>query len=439
MKKIIISMALLLSVGTIMGQDKAAIKAAQKEAKAQMEEAKRIDEAITAKINDKTATEEEIFSECKKGQALIRKAIKSGALAENKLGEAYKISADFALQPHNKLLQHAIDKEPFDTAYFYSNLKAMTNALQGEIKNTKVTKGETGNENYIKNKIANLAQCGDYYVYAGQFNSDCRQYDKAIEAYEIAMNYTQKYPEVAGLAQIRIPNEQIAYLAFLAAFEGKIDDKMNAFYDQAIQFTEGAVGVKQRRAVAYIERGDSTGWANYVREMTVKEPKGNDDFISMLISYYLKKDHEAGEGSNQTIDYVNDIIASDPNCLIAHYGKAAKYFDAEKYDEAFAEYRKCTEIKNDYFDAWYQCGLCKFRQADALNKTISTIKNQTEAKEVREKTKTLLNEAIPYLEKAREYGPDEQKRWAPLLQDCYTAVGQAEKALEMKKLVDEVF
>ena len=56
MKKIILSMALLLSVGTIMGQavDKAALKLLQKEAKAQMAEAQKINEAITAKINEKT-------------------------------------------------------------------------------------------------------------------------------------------------------------------------------------------------------------------------------------------------------------------------------------------------------------------------------------------------------------------------------------------------
>ena len=78
MKKIMLSMALLLSVGTIMGQvDKAALKQAQKEAKAQMAEAQKINEAITAKINEKTATEEEIMTECKKAQSLIRKAIKS--------------------------------------------------------------------------------------------------------------------------------------------------------------------------------------------------------------------------------------------------------------------------------------------------------------------------------------------------------------------------
>lgn len=436
MKKMIISMALFLSVGTIMGQqDKAALKLAQKEAKAQMAEAQKIDEAITAKINDKSATEEEIMAECKKGQALIRKAIKSGALPENKVGEAYKISADFALQPHNKMLAHAVNKEPFDTAFFYSNLRTMTDALQGEVKYTKVTKGEAGNEQYLKSKANTLAQCGDYYIYAAQFNSESKQYEKALEAYDFAMNYAKKYPEVANEVSLRVPNEQIAYYAFLTAYEGKMYDKMDAFYDQAIQFEQGAVGVKQRRAVAYIERGDSAAWAKFVHEMTVKEPQANDDFISMLIGYYLDKEETDGGDANLLIPYVDEIIAADPSNLIAHYGKAYKFFKQEKYDKAFDAYLKCTEIKNDYFDAWFQCGLCKYRQALALNATVSNIKNQTEAKKAKEDAKNLFGDAIPYFEKARDCAPDEPVKWAILLRDCYDVTGQKDKAAEMDKLL----
>ena len=435
MKKTIISMAMLLSVSTIMGQvDKAALKQAQKEAKAQMTEAQKINEAITAKINEKTATEEEIMSECKKGQALIRKAIKSGAIAENKLGEAYKISADFALQPHNLMLNHAVNKEPFDTAFFYSNLKVMTGALQGEIKNTKITKGEAGNENYIKSKIYNLAQCGDYYIYAAQFNSECGKFDKALESFEIAMNYTKIYPEVADKAKLRIPNEQIAYYAFHTAHEGKLYDKMDALYEQALKFEEGAVGTKQVKVASYLERGDSAAWAGYIREMTVKEPKANEDYVQMLIGYYLKKEKESGN-DNLLLPYVDEVIAADPNILMAHYGKAYKYFESEKYDEAFEAYLKCTEIKPDYYDAWYQCGLCKYRKALALNSTVSSIKNQAEAKKTLEKTKGLFGEAIPYFEKARECAPDDPQKWAFELRQCYNVTGQAAKAAEMDKLL----
>ena len=436
MKKIIISMALLLSAGTIMGQvDKAALKQAQKEAKAQMAEAIKIDQALTAKINEKTATDEEVLSESKKGQALIRKAIKGGAIADNKLGDAYRVSANFAQHTHNIMLNHAVNKEPFDTALFYSNLKVLTSALQGELKHTKVTTGEMGNENYLKGKAFALAQCGDYYIYAAQFNSECGKYDKALESFETAMNYTKLYPEVADKAKLRISNEQIAYYAFHTAHEGKMYDKMDALYDQALQFADGAVGTKQVKIASYLERGDSVAWANFIREMTVKEPQVNEDYIQMLIAYYIKKDKEAGPESNLMMKYVDEVIATDPNILIAQYGKAYKLFEQEKYDEALAVYLKCTEIKSDYYDAWYQAGLCKYKNALALNATVSSIKDRALANKTLEKTKALFGEAIPYFEKARECAPDEPNKWAYELRQCYNVTGQAAKAEEMNKLL----
>lgn len=435
MKKIIISMTLLLSVGTIMGQvDKAALKLAQKEAKAQMSEAQKIDEAITAKINEKTATDEEVITECKKGQALIRKAIKSGALPENKLGEAYKIYADLTQFPNNKMLELSQAQMPFDTAFYFSNLKALTTALQGELKNTKVTKGEAGNENYLKGKKNSLAQCANFYLYAAQLNSNSEKYDKALEAFEIAMNYRERYPEVANLVKFQVADEQIPYFAFHTAHEGKMYDKMEALYEQAMKYTENAEVTKQVMIESFREKGDTAAWANYVRDLTIKEPAANENYIQMLISYYIKKDKEA-EGSNLMMEYVDAIIAADPNVLMAYYGKAYKLFEQEKYDDALTAYKKCTELKSDYYDAWYQCGLCKYRQALAINAKVSSIKNQVEAKKTLESARSLFGDAIPYFEKARECAPDDPNKWAFELRQCYNVTGQKEKAEEMDKLL----
>ena len=416
MKKIMLSMVLFLSVGTIMGQvDKEALKAAQKEAKAQMSEANKINEAITAKINEKSVSDEEILTQCKKGQSLIRKAIKSDALASNKLGEAYKISADLAQFPNNILLNQSQNKQTFDTAYFYSNLKILTDALQGEIKYTKVTKGEAGNENYLKTKKSNLAQCVNFYLFAAQLNSECGKYDKTLEAFEKTLNYEKIYPEVAGAVTLQIPAEQVAYYAFHTAHEAKMYDKMEAYYDRAMQYTDNSEMTKQVMIESYRQ--------------------SNESLIQMLIAYYLKKDRESGEESNLMMPYVDEIIAKDPNVLIAYYGKAYKLFELGKFDEAFDSYLKCTELKSDYFDAWYQCGLCKYRKALALNETISSIKNQVEAKKTLEKTKNIFGEAIPYFEKARECAPDEPQKWAYELRQCYSVTGQAAKAAEMDKLL----
>lgn len=436
MKKIMLSMVMMLSVCTIMGQvDKAALKALQKEAKAQMAEAQKISEAITAKVNEKTATDDEVLSECKKGQALIRKAIKGGGIAENKLGEAYKLYADLTNFPNNIMLKQTQGGQAIDTAFFFSNLKAMTNALQGELKNTKVTKGETGNENYLKGRRTNLGLSANFYLYAAQLFSESNHYDKALEAFDIAENYAKRYPEVAGQIEYQIAPEQIPYFAFHTAHEGKMYDKMDEFYDRALLFKDNAEATRNVMLESFRERGDTATWATRVRELTISDPKSNDTYIQMLIAYYLAKDKEAGPDSNLLLPYVDEIIAKDPNILIAQYGKAYKYFDMEKYDEAFEAYKKCTEIQDDYFDAWYQCGLCKYRQALALNSTISSIKNQAEAKKALEKTKSMFGEAIPFFEKARECAPDEPQKWAYELRQCYSVTGQAAKAAEMDKLL----
>lgn len=436
MKKIMLSMALLLSVGTVMGQvDKAALKVAQKEAKAQMAEAVKMDQALTAKINEKAAQPEEILSECKKGQALVRKAIKSGGIAENKLGEAYKTLADFAQFPNNVMLNQAQNNQPFDTTFFYSNIKTLTSALQGEIQNTKITKGDTGNENYIKGKKSALAQSAQFYLYAAQLFSQAEHHDKAFDAFETAMNYKKLFPEVADIVKFPIPEEQIPFYAFHTAHQGKMYDKMDALYEQAVKFAESAETTQQVMLESYRERGDTTAWANKVREVTLENPAANDTYIQMLIAYYLKKEKEAGAESNLMMPYVEEVLAKDPNVLIAQYGKAFKLFDSEKYDDAFEAYKKCTEIKDDYFDAWYQCGLCKYKQALALNATVSTIKNQVEAKKALEKTKALFGEAIPFFEKARECAPDEPMKWAFELRQCYSVTGQGAKAAEMDKLL----
>ena len=125
----------------------------------------------------------------------------------------------------------------------------------------------------------------------------------------------------------------------------------------------------------------------------------------------------------------------DPNVLIANYARGFVYFAETKYDEAMKYYQKCTEIKPDYYDAWYQCGLCIFRKALDLNSSISSIKNQAEAKKTKEQTIKLFGEAIPYFERAREITPDEPQKWAYELKQCYTVTGQAAKAAEMDKLL----
>lgn len=439
MKKIVFTLVLaLLSGGAMAQKDKAAeaaLKAAKKEAKANVADAQKIYDELKAKLeagdDQKKVEESEVLAKCKQAQELVQKALASNLIEEKKLGEAYKLSNEAAIYPHNIMLEKASSKQPFDTAYFYSNLKILTSSLQNELKYTKVTTGEYGNEKSLNQKRTLLSNCGDYYIYAGQFESGAKRYDSAIEAYEKAINYKNDYPEVAEMAKLRIEPAQIAYYAFHTAYDAKNYDVMEKFYEQALKFEDGAVGTKQVYCQSFLDRGDTLKWSQTMRTQCLENPEKNADAIQILLSYYQRK------GLDQMEQFADEVIAKDENLLIAIFGKAFVLFKGEKYDEALKYYVRCTEIKPDYFDAWYQAGTCKFRQAYDLNQTVSSIKDQKAAKAALEQVKVLFGEALPYFEKARECEPNSPDRWAYELKQCYTVVGESAKAAEMDKLIKD--
>ena len=74
MKKIIISLAVLFSVGNIMAQtpeEKAALKEAKKEAKTCLSEAQKIKDEIEPKIQDKSASDAEVLEKYPKAMELV--------------------------------------------------------------------------------------------------------------------------------------------------------------------------------------------------------------------------------------------------------------------------------------------------------------------------------------------------------------------------------
>jgi len=434
MKKIIISLAVLFSVGNIMAQtpeEKAALKEAKKEAKTCLSEAQKIKDEIEPKIQDKSANDAEVLEKYPKAMDFVQKALNTKTIEEKKFGETYKLMVAFAKPVNNILLAKATNKEVFDTLLFYNNLTRLTESLHKELKYTKRTTGEYGNEAELKTETISLAGCAPYYIYAAQFLNSIHRPDLALEAYDTAIDYSNRYPEVADMLNMPIDNSQIAYYAFYTAHDAKMYDAMDKYYDKAIQFEAGAEGVKQVKVMTYLEKGDTIAWANYLREATLKDPANNTDYVQMLLAYYQKF------GMEKMAEYADAILAVDPSLYIANYGKAYVMFATSKYDEALELYKKCAEIKADSYDAWYQCGLCKYRQALDLNNTISSIKVRAKAQEALEKTKAYFGEAIPFFEKARECKPDEPEKWAYELKQCYTVTGNAAKASEMSKLIGD--
>ncbi len=406
-------------------------KAAIKEAKGHMSDATNLFDALNAKIQNKDiqVSEEEIIEQSKKGLASISKAIESGLIEEKNLGEAYKVSESLALNIHNISVARAAGQTPFDTVQFLPNLITMTDGIYNELKYTKVVKGETGNEKYLEQKKEALKKSKVFFIYAAQFESECQRYDNAMKAYDFAMDYDNKYGSVIKKAECPIEDNQIAYYAYFAAHDAKNFEAMDKYYPTAVTFEKGAEGVKQLVAYKYLEVGDTARWADKVKKQCLEAPAEHVEDIQRLLGFFQSK------GTDKMIAFADEVLAVAPEMKIANYGKGFALFHMKNYEEALKYFEACIKIDETYYDAWYQAGLCKYREAGDLNSTIDGMKDQVKAKKTKEQTVKLFGEAIPFFEGARNCAPDDPNKWAYELKICYKAVGNNAKSVEMDKLL----
>lgn len=438
MKKLVLSLALCMFAGAAMAQSAeekaqakaqaAALKAATKQAKAQLKEGQKQADQLDAMLKDPTAapTEQQIITLCQNGLSQISDALKSGLVSEKELGAANKARVSLAYNLHNIMVQHASQSTPFDTTAFLPNLIQLTDGLADELKYTKVVKGETGNEAYLKQRAEMLEKSKIFYIYAAQFEGERHNYSSSIQAYEMALNYNTRYNVKA---QCPIEDNQIAYYIYENAHECKNFEVMDKYYPIAVTFEKGAERVKQLVSVKYLEVGDTARWAAELKKQAFSNPDSSEEDIQRLLAFYQRK------GASEMINFADEVLAVAPNSKIANYGKGYALFYENKYDEALAYFEKCTQVDPDYIDAWIQCGLCKYRTAVNLNATTDKMKKQADIDAVVKKVKKISAEAIPYFERVQELAPEDPSKWAYELKICYKSVGNNAKAAEMEKLL----
>lgn len=438
MKKLVLSLALCMFAGAAMAQsaedkakakaEAAALKAATKQAKAQLKDGQKQADQLEALMKDPAAapTEEQITKMCQDGLSQINAALKSGLIDEKELGAANKARVTLSYNLHNLLVQHAAQSTPFDTAAFLPNLIQLTDGLSDELKYTKVVKGETGNEAYLKQRKDMLQKSKIFYIYAAQFEGECRNYESSVKAYEMALDYNNRYNVQA---ECPIEDSQIAYYIYENAHECKNFEIMDKYYPQAVKFDKGAERVKQLVSVRYLEVGDTARWASELTKQALANPESGEEDIQRLLGFYQRK------GTAEMINFADQVLAVSPDSKIANYGKGYALFYENKYDDALTYFVKCTEIDPDYIDAWIQCGLCKYRTAVNLNATTDKMKKQADIDAVVKKVKKISAEAIPYFERVQELAPEDPTKWAYELKICYKSVGNNAKAAEMEKLL----
>lgn len=436
-------------------EEKAALKAAQKEAKNQMSQGVKLSTSVSTlyganqaeiakgeKANKELIAKNgaEIKKQSLEALELLRKAADSNLIEEKKQYELYKAMEDVSKQLLNPELNLAAQNQPFDTLTFAKAVDGVCDGSYGVI--TKGNKKDEFQKVVIANSELQMPKLMTYYAYLTQFYIMGKNLPSAAAALDKYAGFAKKYPLVAEDEAVKNPQTPISQFAFniyLTAYNAKDYATCDKYYELAAQYPDEQSHnfVLNSRPQIYKEMGDTLRWVQALKEVPKMDPDSEaaENAIQNLLSIYSHK-------GNAALDKVADeLLATYPNSKVTNYGKGYSLFSQEKYEEAFAAFQKAVSIDPTYANAIFMSGTSKYRLAlTNYYKHIDSKKYKTQAemnKAEETYVKKYFREAKEHFERYRDLKPEAVSDWAGPLENIYKNTGEAAKAKEMRALLDK--
>ncbi len=407
MKKVFITLALVMAVTTASAQNKLVRKAQALYAEC----------VVEGKVNHAKVAET---------QAVLAPALTSPETKN--IAQAWDLQGNLHQMLFAEELNKAAANMPLDTASFIKNLFACLSAYD------KCYEVDEKQEFTKKNK-ENLMKFRTFCIYVGQFASSNGQNLQAYEGFDHWLNYGKLHPMVAAEPAIQkdstLDENMVAYYACLSAYGAKRYDLLNKHIAQALNYEKEKANVIQLLLVTHLEQGDTLSWVADSRKFALAD-MSNDAIAQNLLAYYFEKSDYAAATA-----FADELIAANPNNKIANYSKGVVLFQQGKNLEALPYFEKTTEIDPEYADAYFNAGVCYSNAGYAINDALNGKKlSKAEWDKEVEKVKEMYRKAEPFFLKVKELKPDEPNRWAGRLQTVYYIIGDKEKEAEMKALLD---
>ncbi len=435
---------------------KEALKAAEKQAKSQMNDGIDLRDAVNqlytanqAEVAKGEKADKDLIAKNKaaiKEQSmqaldLLTQAIGSGHIAEKKLFDVYKALEDVSAQLLNPELEKAAAKESFDTLTFAKAIDGVSDGCYGVI-----TYGNKKDEIQKPTILADelkMPKLMTYYAYLCQFYIMGKNLSGATDALDKYAGFAKKYPVIAEDEEVKNPSMPISQFAFniyLTAFNAQEYAICEKYYDLASQYPDEASHnfVLNSRPQMYKEVGDTIKWVQALKDVAHTDPDSEaaENAIQNLLTIFSNR------GTAELTKIADELLVQYPNSKVTNYGKGYSLFAQEKYDEGYEYFQKAIQIDPNYANAIYMAGTSKYRNAlSNYYKYIDSKKYKTQAEmNQAEETyvKVYFRAAMQHFEQYRDLKPEDVSQWAGPLENIYKNIGMADKAKEMRSLLDNL-
>jgi tetratricopeptide (TPR) repeat protein len=258
---------------------------------------------------------------------------------------------------------------------------------------------------YVKDIKGILSADHVYYINAGAYYFDAKDYQKAYDAF-------QQYLKIADLPMFK--GERVAerdsnfmtvqFYAAVAATQLNNSELAIAALTRAKDTDFRANDIYQYLIYEYQQINDSVSIEKTLEEGLKKFPEEKYYLLNLINTYIYSNRNE------KAIEYLKTAIEQEPtNAQL--YDVMGRVYESGLKDYANAEvyFSKALEIDPDYIEAlsnlgrvYYNQGVNKLGEANMINDTKQYQEEATRAKD-------LFKKALPYFEKALQQKPDERE------------------------------
>lgn len=376
MKKIILSMFLVMAVTTTFAQ-KANVSKAKNKALMENPDFTGARELIKLALEDPTTKD---LSSTWNVAGLI--GYKENELLSNKQLLGQKVDADVK----GKAIMESYDY--YIKAY---ELDGLPDA-KGKIK-PKLQKD-------IKSKIKEYYSQNQNLIAYGAHLFENKKYDETIKVFDIYLGIP-KLPMMADEIKLDSNYYMIKYYNAIAATNAEKSEKAIQLYKELTNEGYQELQVHQLLYEEYFKLKDTVNYVKVLKAGFEKFPQ-EAWFLQNLINYYIFTNQ-----SKEALTYLNNAIEREPNIAQYYYVKGNLAESMGLIKDAREAFDKSLELDPNNADSYAGIGRLKYNQAVKMSDSANEIKDNKLYNAAKDKADLVFKESIPFFKKASEINPKE--------------------------------
>ncbi len=236
--------------------------------------------------------------------------------------------------------------------------------------------------------------------------------DQAVNAfnknnYELALKSFENILDIESLPLMQEGEQSvdtvIIFNAGLAAYNAEKYDDAIKYYKEAAKYDYNGARTYELISSSYINKQDTISALGILQDGFKKYPESSSILVQM-INIYL-----TANKVDDAMKYLELAIEQDPENASFYFALGSLQDKLGETAKAIAAYEKALELKDDYFDAYYNLGAIYYnlgvKQVDVANAVPTNQPDKYE--EEKNKADEEFKKAIPYMEKASEVNPED--------------------------------